>query len=360
MKHFRPGKFAKEEASPLLKNWCPDQAVTSLYEIEPQALWDSGIRLVLLDVDNTLLPWRGEEMPEESLNWVNAGKALGLQFCILSNTRNPERLQRLAARLGVKALTGKFKPSREMYLEALKEFNSTEEQTVMIWDQLLTDVWGANRSGVQSIWVRRMTNHEFIGTKANRIIERAIGKRLRKIMEEEDDDLPIVARQGIFQHKTVRQIAKFLIVGGSSFVIDAGLHRLLMFNLTAGGTLVSITAGEWLHHAFGNPDFAAPDTLAFVAFKIPTAALAILNSFFWNRRWTFGIKTKENQRTQLIRFVTVSLVGLALNSVIGTVVFELLQGKVIHAWTVATVSAAGEVAVWNFLGQRLWAFRKTS
>jgi HAD superfamily phosphatase (TIGR01668 family) len=359
MKHFRPGKFDKDEASGILKNWCPDKAVTSLYKVDPQVLWDSGIRLVLLDVDNTLLPWKSEEMPQESIDWVNNGKALGLSYCILSNTRNPERLQRLASMLDVKALTGKFKPSRDMYVEALRMFNYAEDQAVMIGDQLLTDVWGANRSGVHAIWVRRMSNHEFIGTRANRIIERAIGKRLHKIMEEEEDDFPIITKQGIFQHKTVRQIAKFLIVGGSSFVIDAGLHRLLMFNLTAGGTLVSVSAGEWLHQALGSPGIA-PDTLAFVAFKIPTASLAILNSFYWNRRWTFGIKTKEDQHKQLMRFVTVSLVGLALNSAIGTVVFELLQGKVQHAWTVATVSAAGAVAVWNFLGQRLWAFRKSA
>jgi len=88
-----------------------------------------------------------------------------LSLCILSNTRHPERLARLAAVLEIETFRGKFKPSTHMYEMALAKFGKKPEEAVMIGDQIMTDVLGANRSGIDAIWVQKMEGPEFVGTK---------------------------------------------------------------------------------------------------------------------------------------------------------------------------------------------------
>ena len=159
MRTFRSGRFSREEVISPLRQVCPVEAYHSLYEIELDKLQSIGKKLILIDVDNTLLPWRSEDFPPETLTWIEAGRALGLEFCILSNTRNVERLKRLSEKMGIEYLTGKFKPSRAMYFQALEKFKVKPEEAVMIGDQLLTDVLG------ESI-ISRNVKVAFAGTEA--------------------------------------------------------------------------------------------------------------------------------------------------------------------------------------------------
>lgn len=360
MRSFRSGRFSREAVLSPLRQLCPVEAYHTLWEIELEKLVQAGKKLVLIDIDNTLLPWRSEEFPPESLEWLQRGRALGLEFCILSNTRNTERLQRLSERMGVPFMQGKFKPSRMMYRAALDRFGVAPEQAVMVGDQLFTDVLGANRAGIEAIWVKPMTSREFVGTRVNRIAERLVASRLYRTLLAEEDDLPIVPKKGIFQRRIVRQFAKFCIVGGSSFLIDAGLHRILMFNLFVGGEPLSQVVGRWLLGLWTSgpvSETSAHDT-AFALFKVVTASLAIFNSFVWNRMWTFSIRGKEEYGAQLSKFVVVSLIGLGLNTVISSGLNAAIKGDESRSWIIGTVVAAAIVAVWNFSGQRLWAFRK--
>lgn len=345
-----------------LRQLCPTEAYHTLWEIELDKLVAAGKRLVLIDIDNTLLPWRSEDFPPESLDWLERGRELGLNFCILSNTRNVERLQRLSERMGVPYMQGKFKPSRMMYRAALERFGVRPEEAVMVGDQLFTDVLGANRAGIEAIWVKPMTSREFVGTRVNRIAERLVASRLYRTLLAEDDDLPILPKKGIFQRRIVRQFAKFCIVGGSSFLIDAGLHRILMFNAFVGGEPLSQVVGRWLLGLWSSgpiSESAAHDA-AFALFKVVTASLAIFNSFVWNRLWTFDIRGKDEYGAQLTKFVVVSLIGLGLNTIISSGLNAAITGDESRSWVIGTVVAAGIVAIWNFSGQRLWAFRKRS
>lgn len=362
MSHFRTGKFDREQSPKVLRPVTPESSVDSILEISLSELAESGCRLVLLDVDNTILPWRSTDLPDTSLEWVGLGKQLGLQFCLISNTRNPERLRAIAEKLGVKALYGKFKPSRTMFVQAMQEAGVEPHQTVMIGDQLFTDVLGANRSGVRAIWVRPLSKREFVGTKANRVLERFVGAGIYRAMLEEEDDLPIVKPEGIFQRRIVRQFAKFCIVGGSSFVVDAGLHNVLMFRIPYGSDRLSHAFGMWLQQTLhgSTPTEWQAHNAAFQLFKVLTAGLAIMNSFYWNRRWTFGIQGSESRREQLVKFVVVSLIGLGLNVLIASGLSKASGNTEQKSWWFATLVATFVVAIWNFTGQRLWAFRRAA
>jgi len=361
MNSFKSGKFQRDSLGRSLRHLCPAEAIHGIEEIDLDDWYQRGKRLILLDVDNTVVPWKSEEIPETTLLWLARGRALGFQFCLISNTRHRARLSALAERMELRYMVGKFKPSREMFVAALHEFQVTPEQAVMVGDQLFTDVLGANRAGIEAVWVKPSARREFMGTRVNRMLERAVRGRLYHVLEQEDDDLPIVRHEGIFQSRLVRQIAKFMIVGGSSFVIDAGLHKYLMFGAPWRGDLLSQATGTWLVHLANGGAVVTAEAahdVAFTFFKFFSSSLAILNSFVWNRQWTFGIRGRTERGEQLAKFIAVSVTGLVLNILISSAMNRMVSGSNERSWLVATIVATGIVAVWNFCGQRFYAFRR--
>jgi putative flippase GtrA len=297
-----------------------------------------------------------------------------MDICIISNTRHPERLDRLATKLDIcYKHHWRFKPSRHMFKQALAEYKVEPKQAVMIGDQLFTDVLGANRSGVDAIWVKQMAPVDFALTKVSRMGERILRKRLyRKIQqlegteepvdEGEEEDLPLggTAAFELLQNPVVRQFVKFCIVGGSSTVIDLGLLWVMMFYLRSGDELLSQVVGSYLvqHYPMLFGSYAAkPPDAAVPVFKILTSGLAIFNAFVWNRRWTFKIRGKEHRSVQMQKFFAVAIVGMVLNTIITTIVNSNLPGAPKTRLLIAMIVATVLVTFWNFFGQKHWTFK---
>ena len=365
MSRFRSGTFARDEMPGMLRRFSPSESLATVEEVDLAAMRESGKKLVLLDVDNTLMPWRSNDIPESVHEWLSEGKSLGLEFCILSNTRHPERLIGLSERLGVPFIRSKFKPSRRMYLMALEQYGCEPAEAVMVGDQLLTDVLGANRSGIDAIWIRPVGKREFIGTRlVSRNIERLVGGFLFKYFQDANGETASSRPSGVFSHKIVRQFLKFCAIGGISTVIDLGLHYLLMFRLSIAGILVSERVGTYvwsvLHGARGLATGQDITDAAFAPLKVPVVALAILNSYYWNRRWTFRVQTKGGHASMITKFYVIALIGALLNVTIGTTLNRMLQMPPEQSWAGASVIAVVVVVFWNFFGQKLWTFGKHS
>lgn len=360
MRSFRAGTFEREHMPRALRNFSPAVSVEKVESVDLSAMKDAGKSLVLLDVDNTLLPWRGDEFPSTVIEWIRGGKALGLQFCILSNTRHPERLERLSKTLDIPYIRAKFKPSRQMYFMALDNYGAKPEGAVMIGDQLLTDVLGANRSGIDAVWIKPVGKREFVGTRVvSRNIERIVGAFLHNYFQP--DGSVLVEKAGFFQHNIVRQFVKFCMVGGVSTVIDLGLHRILMFNATINGERLSDVVGQW---AWSLAHGSAPAThndlfdYAFAPLKVPVVVLAILNSYYWNRKWTFKVDENVSHRSMILKFYAVALIGLVINTGVATVTNRVLNTDPEKSWAGASLIAMVVTVFWNFFGQRMWTFKK--
>lgn len=177
-------KFLRDTAPSVLRRFCPDHRVEGLADIFVEDLANAGVKAVLLDVDNTLLPWKGLRIPEQTVEWITALKAAGIKICLVSNTRNLSRLRKIAETLGVSYVRGRMKPAKEGFENALRELKCSPSETVMIGDQMFTDVWGGNRMGLKTIWVKPMHPREFIGTKLSRIVERLVAKLLQRACDK--------------------------------------------------------------------------------------------------------------------------------------------------------------------------------
>lgn len=173
--------FDRQKVTPFLRRFCPDYMAERIADLDPADLVALGIRGVLLDLDNTLLPWKSSEMPETTIAWVGDCLDAGLKVCLVSNTRNLTRLKEMADLMGIPAVAPtRMKPSRSGFRRALEILDLKPAETIMIGDQMFTDVWGGNRSGIRTVWVDRVAEREFFGTKISRMAERLLSRWIRK------------------------------------------------------------------------------------------------------------------------------------------------------------------------------------
>ena len=158
----------------MLEQICPNRCAGRLEDISLDELWAEGYRAILLDLDNTITAWKSCEVPEAKAEWIRRAKER-FGVCIVSNTICGDRLRQIAAGFGIEQVARWWrgrKPSPQGLREAMARLSSTPEQTVMIGDQVLTDVWAGRRAGVHTILVTPISPVEFAGTKVTRFFER--------------------------------------------------------------------------------------------------------------------------------------------------------------------------------------------
>ncbi|MGE5701473.1 MAG: YqeG family HAD IIIA-type phosphatase, partial [Clostridia bacterium] len=136
----------------ILEKLMPNQYVESVFSITVDRLHKQNIRAIITDLDNTLVEWDRVEATPEVMAWIEQMRKSGIQVTILSNNRR-ERVERFCQPLGVQYIWGAKKPTRNAFLRAVKEMNVSIEETVVVGDQLFTDVLGGNLLGFHTILV---------------------------------------------------------------------------------------------------------------------------------------------------------------------------------------------------------------
>ena len=132
----------------------PRGVYPSVTHISPQALAARGIRLVLADLDNTLVPYKVTRPPDKIVAWKEELKANGIELFLLSNSRKPGRAQKFAEQLGIPCQGHSGKPKKAGYLRTMERMGCTPGETVMMGDQIFTDTLGANNAGVTPLLVQ--------------------------------------------------------------------------------------------------------------------------------------------------------------------------------------------------------------
>ncbi len=126
----------------------------SIYEIDGAHLAASGIRLLIADLDNTLVPYYIVLPTEPVRAWAAGLKAHGIELFILSNSRSAHRAERFCSALGVPFLSHAGKPRKKGFLQAMEQMGAKPEETIMVGDQFFTDGLGAKCAGLPVILVR--------------------------------------------------------------------------------------------------------------------------------------------------------------------------------------------------------------
>ena len=156
----------------MLETFYPGRYVDSAYEIPYELLYEKGFRGIIFDVDNTLVP-HGAPADEAAIRLFTRLRALGFSTCILSNNKEP-RVSPFADRVGSPYIFKGDKPSRKGYERAMALMKTKKENTLFVGDQLFTDVWGANRTGLFSVLVKPINPKEEIQIVLKRYLEAVV------------------------------------------------------------------------------------------------------------------------------------------------------------------------------------------
>lgn len=151
----------------------PKEYRQSIFEIDLDRLKAKGFRAIMLDLDNTLVKWNDPDPTPGLKEWLDQVKAMGFVACIVSNNSGP-RVSEFAARVGIPFISNAAKPRRKGFREAMARFGVKPEETVVVGDQIFTDVLGGNRSGAHTILVVPIDPREFFFTQMVRKVERRV------------------------------------------------------------------------------------------------------------------------------------------------------------------------------------------
>lgn len=177
----------------MLRKFYPKAYIASLSQIGPEFFLQKGIKGVILDLDNTLIPWRSGVMEPNMSELLKTYIQAGLKLCVVSNALN-RRVESLLLPLGIPGIARAAKPRRKAFVEALQILGTAEKETAVVGDQIFTDIFGGNRLNLYTVLVVPMSKREFIGTKLVRVIEKSVLNRLSKkgVIEPPDYDKKIL------------------------------------------------------------------------------------------------------------------------------------------------------------------------
>ncbi|NJP36522.1 YqeG family HAD IIIA-type phosphatase [Alkalicoccus luteus] len=162
-----------------MKKFIPNEYVQSIYDIDTANLKELGIRGIITDLDNTLVEWDRKDATDELLNWLEMLRNEGFEVVIVSNN-NEKRVHTFAAPHGLTFIHSAKKPFSRAFRAACKLMKLKHEETVVIGDQLLTDILGGNRAGFRTILVVPVAQTDGILTKFNRQVERRVFRAMKK------------------------------------------------------------------------------------------------------------------------------------------------------------------------------------
>ena len=148
----------------------PDHYVTSVHAVDLDQLHREGIRALLLDLDNTLLPRDTNVVPLELKQWAADLRRRGFSVCLVSNNWH-ERVRHVADELGFDLVDKAVKPLPFAFRAALRRLGVSAAQAAVIGDQIFTDVLGGNALGMRTILVSPLSETDLPHTLFLRVVE---------------------------------------------------------------------------------------------------------------------------------------------------------------------------------------------
>ncbi len=138
------------------------------------------MRGIIVDLDNTLVGYGRDDLMPADEAWIAQAKEAGFKIVLVSNNFTT-RVVRIGDRLSVPTVSAALKPLPGGFLRALKLLGTPKSATVVVGDQLFTDVLGAKLVGLHSILTHPLVPHDWHGTKILRLLERLVlGRRSRR------------------------------------------------------------------------------------------------------------------------------------------------------------------------------------
>lgn len=152
--------------------------------------------------------------------------------------------------------------------------------------------------------------------------------------------------------KIVWQLAKFIVIGGLNTVVDLGVLAFLTFffknyfQISSTETIFSLGTAVITFYSI---------------YKGASFIIANINSYYWNKYWTFDVNNKKTTK-EVTQFFIVSIIGFVINILTASYVFGSINafaGLNSDQWgLIGAIFGSIAGLVWNFVGYKLWVFKK--
>ena len=139
-------------------SFLPRLMLNALTDLTPEMLQRRGITLLMMDFDNTIVPYTRNVPTPEMNAWLKAMQETDIQLCIVSNSKR-QRVVAFSRQYGVDCITHSKKPFSRGICACLEKYQTTPDKAALVGDQIYTDVLGGNCAGLTSILVRAIDNH---------------------------------------------------------------------------------------------------------------------------------------------------------------------------------------------------------
>ena len=141
-------------------SFLPSVMADKVTRITPEFLKNRGIRLLMLDFDNTIVPYTTSTPTEEMEAWLKGMLSSEITLCVVSNSRK-DRVKIFCDAYGIPCVTHAKKPFSKGIRECLGRYSLPPAACALAGDQIFTDTLGANCAGCASILVKAIHNHNF-------------------------------------------------------------------------------------------------------------------------------------------------------------------------------------------------------
>lgn len=152
----------------------PWRCVASVDLISVEALVRGGVRCVLIDRDNTCVPRDDTVAPPEILAWLDSVREAGIATVLVSNNTHRSEVERSARELGCDLVAPAFKPVPFALEHAMRAQGVKPHETVMVGDQVFTDVVAGNLAGIRTVLVRPQSPKDLWYTLIIRKVDKAL------------------------------------------------------------------------------------------------------------------------------------------------------------------------------------------
>ena len=136
----------------------PDLIVEELTDLTPEYLEHRHIRLLMMDFDNTIVPYTTDIPTEKMKSWLYAMVQSPIHICVVSNSRKG-RVVTFCREYGIDCVVRAKKPGTRGIRECLNRCGVPASEAALAGDQIFTDTLGSNLAGVMSVLVRPINNH---------------------------------------------------------------------------------------------------------------------------------------------------------------------------------------------------------
>ena len=147
----------------------PDFITDKLTDLTPEFLKEQEIQLLMLDFDNTIVPYTTSLATEEMDAWIRNILTTDIAVCVVSNSRK-DRVKIFCNHYGMDCITHAKKPFSKGIRRCLEKYKIPPSHAALVGDQIFTDTLGANGCNVRPILVKAIHNHNF-WLKARHVLE---------------------------------------------------------------------------------------------------------------------------------------------------------------------------------------------